>query len=74
LTALLLPYLLFHCGKFTMFVHSVSNVELKSPEYMAPRNQFCGAPRQSPFKLTKSGQPRENQDERDPSAYTRLYV
>jgi len=57
-----------------MFVHSVINVEFKSPEYMASRNQFCGTPRQSPFEITKSGQPWETQDERDPYAYTRLYV
>jgi len=73
-TALQLAYLLSLCGKFTMFVHTVTNVEFKIPEYMASRTQFCGAPRQKSFRLTKSGQPQQNQDERDPYAYTRLYV
>ena len=57
-----------------MFLHIVINVDFTIPEYMASRNQFCGTPRQSPFKLTKSGQPRENQDEGDAYAYTRLHV
>jgi len=57
-----------------MFVHTVINVEFKIPEYMVSRNQFYETPRHNPFKLTKSGRPRENQEARDPYAYTRLRV